>query len=338
MCPAAAFAAGWQTWAGSVRNWRPLQHGGPFFYQDLADRAALALKNARLYEQEAHHWREMSALHQATTALLSTIDLETLLAEILDAAHKAIPVSGQGVLYILAPDTGSLEIRALRRFTDPRIQKVSLQHIQGLAAQAVREKRAILLNQIATEHAEEGQSHSPASAIIAPLMLANRVQGALSLSSALPNQFHESDMRLLDRFAATATAALHNATLHAQVQRLATTDTLTELYNRRRFFELGEMEMNRFRRFHNPLSAIMLDLDDFKGINDTYGHGTGDSVLSAVARRIRDSIRVIDILGRYGGDEFAILLLNNATPQAREITERIRLPFSPIRTSQQENR
>lgn len=307
-----------------------------FFYQDLADRAALALEDARLYEQEAVRLRELSALHQATTALLSTIDLETLLVEIIDAAQRAIPVAKQGVLYLLAPDTGSLVVRAQRSFQDPRIQKVSAQQIQGLAAQAVGEKRAILMNEIPVEQAASSKSSRQApvmaSAIIAPLMLGNHVQGALLLASSLPNQFHESDLRLLDSFAATATAALHNANLYSEVQRLATTDTLTELYNRRRFFELGEMEMHRFRRFRRPLSAIMLDLDNFKAINDTYGHDAGDIVLFTVASRIRNSIRVIDILGRYGGDEFAILLPSASTEEAHVIAERIRMAIqaSPI--------
>jgi diguanylate cyclase (GGDEF)-like protein/PAS domain S-box-containing protein len=315
-----------------------------FFYQDLADRAALALEDARLYEQETHRLRELSALHQATTALLSTIDLEALLVKILDAAQTAIPAAKQGALYLLAPNTGSLEVRAHSDFHDPRIQKVSIQHIQGLAAQVVGEKRSILLNQIPVEQnvPAEDTSSSPqsgsASAIIAPLMMSSRVLGALSLASPQGDQFHESDLRLLDSFAATATAALQNATLYAEVQRLATTDTLTELYNRRRFFELGEMEMHRFRRFQKPLSAIMLDLDNFKGINDTYGHGVGDYVLFAVARRIRDSIRVVDILGRYGGDEFAILLPEASMGEAREIAERIRLAIvaDTIRPGQEE--
>ena len=300
-----------------------------FFYQDLADRAALALEDARLYEQEARRLRELSALHVATNALLSTIDLETLLLKILEAAQTAIPAAGQAVLYLLAPGTGSLEVRALSGFRDPRIQKISGQHIQGLAAQVVREKRPILLNQIPVESQSTDEVHgrSPASvsAIIAPLIISNQVLGALSLASPQANQFHESDLRLLDSFAVTATTALHNATLYAEVQRLATTDTLTEQFNRRRFFELGEMEMHRFRRFRQPLSAIMLDLDNFKEINDSFGHAAGDVVLFNVARRIRDSIRVVDILGRYGGDEFAILLPDASIEDAREIAERIRL-------------
>jgi diguanylate cyclase (GGDEF)-like protein len=109
------------------------------------------------------------------------------------------------------------------------------------------------------------------------------------------------------------------------VQRLAIIDTVTEQYNRRKFFELGAFEMNRFRRYYTPLSAIMLDMDNFKQVNDTYGHAAGDQVLRAVAQRCRATIRVVDILGRYGGDEFAILLPGAELREAREIAERLRL-------------
>ena len=329
----------WIGGLGMLRSGERYNMEDQFFYQDLADRAALAIEDAELYERETRRVRELNALHTATTALLSTIDLETLLVQILDAAQMAITAAEQGTLYLLAPDTGSLEVRAMIGFRDPRIQKVSTQRIHRLAARAVREKRSILLNDIPQNLV--GNPFEPAairSAIVAPLMLSQKVLGALTLIGSRPGLFHDSDLNLLDSFAATATAALQNATLYAEVQRLATMDTLTEQYNRRRFFELGELEMHRYRRYHNPLSAIMLDLDNFKEINDTYGHAAGDFVLYTAAKRIRANVRVVDILGRYGGDEFAILLPDANLEEAHEIAERIRQAIlnEGIQTSQGE--
>ncbi len=189
----------------------------------------------------------------------------------------------------------------------------------------MQEKSPIILNAIGSPTGSAGESAPKYSAMIAPLMMGQNVQGALVLFGARPQLFTGNDLDLLNSFAATATAALQNATLYAEVQRLATTDPVTEQYNRRKFFELGELEMHRARRFHNALSAIMLDLDNFKEINDSFGHGAGDQVLRVVAQRCRASIRVVDILGRYGGDEFAILLPGADLREAREIAERIRL-------------
>jgi diguanylate cyclase (GGDEF)-like protein/PAS domain S-box-containing protein len=292
------------------------------FLQDLADRAALAIENTWLYDREAQRAHELQALHRATTALLSTIDLETLLAQILDAAQQAIPAADQGILYLLSTEDNRLEVRAAIGCQD--LQSLSPE-LQQQATRAVQEKSPLILNAIATlrsdTHAELSTS---GSAIIAPLTLDQSVLGALVLFGAHPKLFSESDLSLLDNFAITATAALQNATLYAEVQRLATMDTVTEQFNRRKFFELGELEIRRMRRFHNALAAIMLDLDNFKEINDTHGHGAGDQVLRAVAHRCRASIRMVDILGRYGGDEFAILLPGADLAEAHEIAERIR--------------
>jgi diguanylate cyclase (GGDEF)-like protein len=136
--------------------------------------------------------------------------------------------------------------------------------------------------------------------------------------------FSESDLRLLSSFAATATAAIQNSRLHGEVQKLAITDALTGLYNRRGFFELGQREVERSRRFQRPLVAIMMDVDRFKFINDVYGHSAGDRVLQAVAKRCGDNLRRIDILGRFGGDEFTLLLPETDIYRARGVAERVR--------------
>ena len=96
--------------------------------------------------------------------------------------------------------------------------------------------------------------------------------------------------------------------LLAEVQHMATTDWLTSLYNRRHFFRLGEDEIERARRYVHPISVIMIDIDHFKSINDTHGHSVGDQVLCAIAKRMTNGLRKSDIAGRYGGEEFAMVL------------------------------
>jgi diguanylate cyclase (GGDEF)-like protein len=154
------------------------------------------------------------------------------------------------------------------------------------------------------------------------------VYGALSLESSRVSAFDESDLNLLVGFAATATAAIQNARLHAEVQRLAITDALTGLYNRRGLFELGQREVERSRRYKRPLVAIMMDIDRFKYINDYYGHAAGDLVLQTIAKRCSDNMRRIDILGRLGGDEFAFLLPETDMFTASNVAERVRLTIS----------
>lgn len=114
-----------------------------------------------------------------------------------------------------------------------------------------------------------------------------------------------------------------NARLFAEVQRLAMTDPLTGLYNRHKLDEALSAEVERGHRYHRPLSAIMIDLDDLKEINDEHGHPTGDQVLMDVAEGIRSQIRRVDIATRYGGDEFLVLLPEADRMEAQQVADRI---------------
>lgn len=109
-----------------------------------------------------------------------------------------------------------------------------------------------------------------------------------------------------------------------ELRKLAIADPLTGIYNRRHFFVLGEQAFSQSSRYQQPLSALMVDVDHFKQINDRYGHAVGDQALRAVATRLGDLIRSADILGRYGGEEFAILMPLSRLEEARQTAERLR--------------
>jgi diguanylate cyclase (GGDEF)-like protein len=112
--------------------------------------------------------------------------------------------------------------------------------------------------------------------------------------------------------------------LQETLERLAITDSLTGVYNRRHFFELAEREILRSTRYKRPLSIIMLDIDHFKRVNDRHGHLVGDQILSNIAGRVRGELRVNDIMGRYGGEEFAVVLPETCSPDIIHVAERLR--------------
>jgi diguanylate cyclase (GGDEF)-like protein len=279
--------------------------------------------------EAARRANELSALHQATTILLSTLDLSTLLGQILDAATNAIPGAEKGMLHLIAPDTGQLEMRATIGYSDARIQKFTFPGSKSYVARTVQGKKPLLINDVQTEPLGRlGMVHPEArtirSAIAAPLITADKILGALSLESSKRSAFDGSDLHLLKSFAATATLAIQNAQLHAEVQKLAITDSLTGLYNRRGFDSFGNREVERLHRFGRPLSALMVDVDDFKDVNDHYGHHVGDQVIREVGKRISRNLREVDIIGRFGGDEFCILLPEADLVTARGVAERLR--------------
>ena len=132
----------------------------------------------------------------------------------------------------------------------------------------------------------------------------------------------EKPHRLLFRNLKEREAALRDAL--EEVQRLAITDSLTGLHNRRHLLELARHELQRARRYRLPMSVFMLDIDEFKRVNDTYGHAIGDQVLQGVAECCRQELRGVDVLGRYGGDEFAAVLPETGLPAACQVAERLR--------------
>ena len=132
--------------------------------------------------------------------------------------------------------------------------------------------------------------------------------------------------------------SLERARLFQEVQSLALTDPLTGLQNRRSLFELGRIEFFRAQRMKRPFCCMMLDLDHFKQINDNYGHPLGDQVLQQFAKRCQSSVREIDLIGRYGGEELVILLPETDSETAMQVAERLRTSIAetPMKVSNQE--
>ncbi|WP_307834548.1 diguanylate cyclase [Paractinoplanes lichenicola] len=139
--------------------------------------------------------------------------------------------------------------------------------------------------------------------------------------------FDDTARKVAAALAFQGMAAYDNARLFSRVQELATTDELTGQHNRRHFYAIAGALVEAAARGGRSLAAVMLDIDKFKGINDTYGHGVGDEVIREVATRIRTSIRQSDVLGRYGGEEFAVVLPDHAADDAApaDLAERMRV-------------
>lgn len=148
--------------------------------------------------------------------------------------------------------------------------------------------------------------------------------GLLDVSDIAFPEYKHQYLNLALVMARLSSMAIVNARIFQQVQESANTDDLTGLSNRRFFFLTAQKELERAERYGRPLSAIMFDIDNFKEINDTYGHVTGDKVLIALADRCRTALRTTDILSRYGGDEYILILPEINTPEAHQVAERLR--------------
>ncbi|MDP2839403.1 MAG: sensor domain-containing diguanylate cyclase, partial [Syntrophales bacterium] len=173
--------------------------------------------------------------------------------------------------------------------------------------------------------------HFPSRALVSvPVRWGEEFLGVLNMLAYTPYRYTEADMDMLNMFAAQAAIAIRNARLYGMVEQLAVTDELTDLFNRRGFFQLGEREVERALRFKRPLAALMFDIDHFKRVNDAHGHPVGDQVLRALADSVRQNTRGIDVAGRYGGEEFVLLLPETPLPEAVQIAERIRQSIADL--------
>ena len=185
---------------------------------------------------------------------------------------------------------------------------------------------------IAAAEAQALSSRAPAevtdasgTALAQPLQASDggRVLGVISVARAA-RPFTEPDRELFNYLANQAAVSIENVDLHETVQRQAVTDELTGLFNHRRFQEVMALEVERTRRFNSEMGLVMLDIDDFKAVNDVYGHITGDMVLREVAQVLRDSAREIDEPARYGGEEMAVALPQTDLEGAYQFAERVR--------------
>lgn len=161
--------------------------------------------------------------------------------------------------------------------------------------------------------------------IYLPIRAKGNVLGILLVEQPPPGRpLDHDDLNTMNSLATQAGVAVENARLYEAKEQLSRTDGLTQLYNHHFFQERVQEEIKRADRFRQRLSLVMLDVDDFKRINDTYGHQTGDQVLRRVARIVRDCLREIDVPARYGGDEFAIILPDTDLRDGIEAAERLR--------------
>jgi len=176
------------------------------------------------------------------------------------------------------------------------------------------------------------------SALGMPLRAHGEMVGLALIDRASPDGFSDAELERLELFAGQASIAVENARLYARLEIRAVQDDLTKVYNRRGLFEIAAVELNRAHRFKHPLGFVLFDLDHYKAVNDTYGHAAGDEVMRAVARICRAAIREIDVIGRYGGDEFVIVLPECDLAAAAIVAERVRktLESSPIPVAGQE--
>lgn len=287
--------------------------------QQAAQQISLAVLKSRLLAEAQQRAKEAETLRQAGAAVATALELEKTIKSILEELNRVVPYDSASVQLLQGNE---LEIVGERGFESRSVMGYRFAINAETPNALVVQKNEPVIFADARE-AFEAFRNPPHNHIRAwmgvPLKIQDRFIGMLALDQKEPGRFTPDHARLATAFAAQVTIALENARLFSETQRLAITDTLTGLYNRRHFMEMARQEFIRAGRYELPLSVIMLDIDGFKLINDTYGHLVGDQVLQVVAACCKRNIRAADLIGRFGGEEFVILLPETAPLQTADI-------------------
>ncbi len=262
---------------------------------------------SRLEDLRQERARLQTSLRRIGQTFASNLDRDALLEIVVRTAVDGLDAQG-----------GRASVRAA--FGRPVEEVVRAGGLEG-RLEALAEAEAEALTTGAGSEAVQDDVH----ALAHPLSGTEpgEVVGLLAVARA-GQPFADRDRELLAYLAGTASISLQNVGLHEAVQRQAVTDDLTGLYNHRRFQEAMVAETERARRFRQPLSLVMLDIDNFKAINDEHGHQQGDRVLAEVGRVLRESSREIDAPARYGGEELAVVLPQTDLEGAEQLAERVR--------------
>ena len=299
----------------------------------FAQQATIALVNARLFADAKQRAEEAETLRQASAIVASTLKQQKALRLILEQLSLVVPYDSASILLFNGKELELVEGRGFSGQNSPLGLRIALNQNQP-GAIVFKQKRSLVVKNMSIEFPSFLKiANSPIlSWIGVPLTFKNRTIGILSLDSLQADRYTSNHAQLASAFAAQVAIALENARLFEEIQKMAMTDSLTNLFNRRKFFELADHEFERARRYQHPLSLIMMDIDLFKQVNDNYGHAAGDLVLKNIAEIYQKSTRAVDIFARYGGEEFVILMPETAAEEAKETAERLRLliAHSPI--------
>ena len=297
----------------------------------FADQVSIALENARLYTEEVESANRFKTLYELSQVISANLNLEEMYPAIFQAVSKMMRTEFFSIALV---DRENGVIRDV--FMIDREQPVELGFRginEGLFAQVIKEGKPRIYNSFdASAISDTGavligdmeEDEISQSLLIVPLKTSSGTLGVLSAQSYTPDMYSSEDLETLELLAANVSIAIENAQLFDKVQSMAITDPLTGLSNRRKFYENASLEFDQSRRYDRPLSVIMMDIDHFKRVNDTYGHAVGDQVLQGLAQLVKSNLRQVDFLARYGGEEFVIMMPETGLEEAMMIAERLR--------------
>ncbi|NCP86646.1 MAG: hypothetical protein CO094_12825 [Anaerolineae bacterium CG_4_9_14_3_um_filter_57_17] len=272
---------------------------------------------------------ELDAFKRIAYNLTSNLELQAVLDTVVSEATRLIKGAHNAHIYLY--QDGQLTFGASLSMDGVKNQEYNVPRQNGLTYQVARLGQMVIIEDMRRHPLYRNFStnaHMAGSILGLPLKSGETVIGVMNLSREQQGAFKPAELRLLQMLADQATLAILNARMHEALAMQALSDTLTGLPNRRALDRRLEGEVSRATRYGRTFAVLMMDLDGFKAINDTWGHAVGDQVLHDVARFLAASARASDFLARYGGDELTMILPEASRNGAVEIATNIQTRFA----------
>ncbi|MBU1998756.1 MAG: sensor domain-containing diguanylate cyclase [Candidatus Omnitrophota bacterium] len=306
------------------------------FLNTLSSQIGVVVSNASLYQKLEVSNRELDkkvfdlmTIHQMSRAISSILDLDKLKELIMDVFLDISHVE-KGVLFLLDNEIEKITPVVKQGFRDDELKNVSFLSDNILAEKFIREKEILIFSEGVKPEYWQEYKFSPAMAnelvnsglvLYIPLIVIDTLVGIIALGGKANNEeFHLSEIQLLSTLSVQVAVAVENARLY----ELAIRDGLTKVFIHRYFQQQLSYEIKRSHRYRREVSMAIIDIDDFKTSNDNYGHQQGDLILKEMALLLKANLRDTDILSRYGGDEFTVIMPETDILRAKWAAERLR--------------
>ncbi len=290
--------------------------------QTAAGQLGVAIENARLFTQEQRRARHLAFLNGISKMAISSEDAGQMMADIVREIQKNFHYDHIGI-GIMDYATKDIEIKAEAGATSQTLGRRIAVGSGVLGKVARTGVNALVQN--AGPGQLEGVLPESRAVLCLPISYGGTLLGVLNIESRDENAFAPQDVLILNTLADLLATALHNSFVFQKLQQQSITDGLTGIKTRRFFWEALNSEWRRASRSGRPFSVILIDLDKFKQVNDSLGHLEGDLVLARVGRLLEQKCRQSNVVARYGGDEFVILMPETGIEQARVLAERLQL-------------
>jgi len=296
----------------------------------ISARVAASMAKEFSHEQLREQDEETTLVNRLTAIITSSMSIQMIFDGFAQQLKKVVDIDWATIALI---DGNELYFMALSSNMGSAWQSGERIPLEGTATErSCQEKQAVYEADLKRVHRfstwESHLQQGIRSVVYLPLNVTDRIIGSLILASRQPNAYSRRQIKLLEKVASQIAAPVENAQLYARLEEKSRIDELTGLFNRRHFEERLKEEVSRHSRHGDVFSIFMLDLDNFKAYNDTYGHPAGDILLSQMGKIIKGSVRNIDRAFRYGGDEFVIILPQTTREDAYVVAERVRVQIA----------